>query len=117
MYGRTFWSSAPVRQGWPLTVTKYPSTAPTPRAHITNQRTVEVLRDLGIEDRVREIAMPAGLMGTNVWATSFAGVELARMMTWGEGLDRRSEYAAASPCEMCNAPQNALEPVILPECA
>ncbi|MFE1980158.1 FAD-dependent monooxygenase [Streptomyces mirabilis] len=96
-----------------ITVTKYPSTAPTPRAHITNQRTVEVLRDLGIEDRVREIAMPAALMGTNVWATSFAGVELARMMTWGEGLDRRSEYAAASPCDMCNAPQNVLEPVIL----
>ncbi|MFF4116197.1 FAD-dependent monooxygenase [Streptomyces sp. NPDC001714] len=96
-----------------ITVTKYPSTAPTPRAHITNQRTVEVLRDLGIEDRVREIAMPADLMGTNVWATSFAGVELARMMTWGQGLDRRSEYAAASPCDMCNAPQNVLEPVIL----
>ncbi|MCW8378719.1 FAD-dependent oxidoreductase [Streptomyces justiciae] len=96
-----------------ITVTKYPSTAHTPRAHITNQRTVEVMRDLGIEDRVREIAMPAEQMGTNVWATSFAGVELARMMTWGEGQDRRSDYESASPCEMCNAPQTALEPVIL----
>jgi NADPH-dependent 2,4-dienoyl-CoA reductase/sulfur reductase-like enzyme len=44
-----------------ITVTKYQSTAHTPRAHITNQRTVEVLRDLGVEHRVREIAMPAEL--------------------------------------------------------
>ncbi|MPY55673.1 FAD-dependent monooxygenase [Streptomyces spongiae] len=96
-----------------ITLTKYRSTAHTPRAHITNQRTVEVLRDLGIEDRVREIAMPAELMGTNVWATSFAGVELARVMSWGQGQDRRADYEAASPCEMCNAPQTVLEPVIL----
>ena len=33
-----------------LTVTKY-ATANSPRAHITNQRTVEILRDLGLEDR------------------------------------------------------------------
>ena len=32
-----------------LTVTKY-GTANSPRAHITNQRAVEILRDLGIED-------------------------------------------------------------------
>ncbi|GAA4025252.1 FAD-dependent monooxygenase [Streptomyces plumbiresistens] len=96
-----------------ITVTKYPGTAPTPRAHITNQRTVEVFRDLGLEDQVREIAMPAELMGTNVWATSFAGVELARMMTWGRGRDRQGDYDSASPSQMCNAPQNALEPVIL----
>ena len=32
-----------------ITVSKYPSTAHTPRAHITNQRTMEVLRDLGPE--------------------------------------------------------------------
>jgi len=34
-----------------ITVTKYPSTANSPRAHITTQRTVEVFRDLGIEAR------------------------------------------------------------------
>src|SRR6266571_762920 len=30
-------------------ITKYGQLADTPRAHITNQRTVEVFRDLGIE--------------------------------------------------------------------
>ena len=32
-----------------LVITKYRWTADTPRAHITNQRTVEILRDQGVE--------------------------------------------------------------------
>jgi 2,4-dichlorophenol 6-monooxygenase len=96
-----------------LTVTKYDATADSPRAHITNQRAVEIFRDLGIEDRVMERALPHHLMGKQVFATSFAGRELARMMTWGTGDDRRAEYAAASPCTMCNAPQHVLEPILL----
>ena len=34
-----------------LTVTKYGATADAPRAHITNQRAMEIFRDLGVEDR------------------------------------------------------------------
>ena len=82
-----------------ITVTKYSSTANSPRAHITNQRTIEVFRDLGIEDRIRAIATPNTLMGHNVWATSFAGEEIARLKTWGSGIERRSDYASASPSE------------------
>lgn len=96
-----------------VTVSRYPATANSPRAHITNQRTVEVFRDLGIEDRVRAIATPNHLMTNNVWATSFAGTELARLQTWGTGEQRKLDYETASPCEMCNAPQHLLEPVIL----
>jgi 2,4-dichlorophenol 6-monooxygenase len=96
-----------------LTVSRYPATANSPRAHITNQRTVEVFRDLGIEGRVRAIATPNQLMENNVWATSFAGTELARLQTWGTGEARKQDYENASPCEMCNAPQHLLEPVIL----
>jgi 2,4-dichlorophenol 6-monooxygenase len=95
-----------------LTLTKY-GTANAPRAHITNQRAVEILRDLGIEDRVRARALPQHLMGKQVFATSFAGRELSRMMTWGAGDDRIGEYRAASPCEMCNIPQHILEPILL----
>lgn len=96
-----------------ITITKYDGTAHSPRAHITNQRTMEVFRDLGIEDRVKEVAVPNELMGNNVWATSFAGRELARLMTWGSGVDRKADYDRASPCSMCNIPQHVLEPVIL----
>ncbi len=95
-----------------LTVTKY-ATANSPRAHITNQRTVEILRDLGLEPRVTERALPNQLMGKQVFATSFAGREISRMMTWGTGDDRIGEYRAASPCEPCNIPQHILEPIML----
>ncbi|MGU7782759.1 FAD-dependent oxidoreductase [Burkholderia sp. PU8-34] len=96
-----------------LAITRYPGTAHSPRAHITNQRTVEVFRDLGIEDRVRAVATSNELMSNNVWATSFAGTEFARLQTWGTGVKRKSDYEAASPSQMCNAPQHLLEPVIL----
>src|SRR5439155_1525158 len=96
-----------------ITVTKYASTANSPRAHITNQRTGEVLRDLGIEERVRAFATPSNLMGNNVWAASFAGQEIARLMTWGSGPARRADYDNASPSAMMNAPQHLLEPVLL----
>src|SRR5256886_1880509 len=96
-----------------ITVTKHASTANSPRAHITNQRTGEVLRDLGIEERVRAFATPSNLMGNNVWAASFAGQEIARLMTWGSGPERRADYDNASPSAMMNVPQHLLEPVLL----
>ncbi|MFS8105090.1 FAD-dependent monooxygenase [Lentzea alba] len=96
-----------------ITVSKHPGTANSPRAHITNQRTMEVFRDLGLEERVRAVAVPNELMGDNVWATSFAGRELARLKAWGTAPLRQQDYAAASPTAMCNVPQHVLEPLIL----
>ncbi len=102
------------RSGVPsVTLTKYGDTADSPRAHITNQRAVEIFRDLGIEPQVKQRALPQHLMGKQVFATSFAGRELSRMMTWGTGDDRLADYRSASPCEMCNAPQHVLEPILL----
>jgi 2,4-dichlorophenol 6-monooxygenase len=94
-------------------ITKYPGTADSPRAHITNQRTAEVLRDLGVEDRLRQTAMPQELMGTQIFATSFAGLELSRASAWGGGVDRVADYRKASPSFMCNISQHKLEPIIL----
>ena len=94
-------------------VTKYPGTADSPRAHITNQRTAEVLRDLGVEDHLRQTAMPHELMGAQIFATSFAGLELSRASAWGAGIDRVADYRKASPSPMCNISQHKLEPIIL----
>src|SRR2546421_2936041 len=80
-----------------IAITKYPGTADSPRAHITNQRTAEVLRDLGVEDRLRRTAMPHDLMGTQIFATSFAGLELSRASAWGAGIGRIADYRRASP--------------------
>ena len=96
-----------------LTITRYPGTANSPRAHITNQRCMEVFRDLGMEDRIIGIATPGEFMSNNVWATSFAGTEIARLQAWGTSPERQRDYARSSPSAMCNAPQHRMEPVML----
>jgi 2,4-dichlorophenol 6-monooxygenase len=87
--------------------------AHTPRAHITNQRTVEILRDVGLEAEVIAKATPQELMGNQVFCTSLAGEELARMRTWGTHPRRRADYELASPSSMCDLPQTLLEPILL----
>ena len=74
---------------------------------------MEVFRDLGIDDRVRAAAVPNEYMGNNVWATSFAGTEIARLKSWGSGTLRHADYEVSSPTEMCNIPQHILEPILL----
>lgn len=96
-----------------LTVSRYSGTANSPRAHITNQGAMEVFRDLGIEDRVRAAAVPNEFMGNNVWATSFAGTEIARLKSWGSGTLRHADYQVSSPTQVCNIPQHILEPILL----
>ncbi|TRW47020.1 FAD-dependent monooxygenase [Georgenia yuyongxinii] len=93
-------------------ITRYPGFANSPRAHIINQRTMEIFRDLGIEDRVAAAAMPATLMNQVIWAESFAGAEIARRRGWGGSAARRSDYEAASPGVPTNIPQHVLEPIL-----
>jgi 2,4-dichlorophenol 6-monooxygenase len=93
-------------------ITRYRGLANSPRAHIINQRTMEVFRDLGIEERVTAEAMPAGLMGQVIWAESFTGPEIGRRHGWGAGADRMGDYAQASPCLVTNIPQHVLEPIL-----
>ncbi|MEV1065684.1 FAD-dependent monooxygenase [Streptomyces sp. NPDC050263] len=98
-------------------VTKYGWLADTPRAHITNQRAMEVFRDLGIEQDALEKGTPGHLMGDTVFATSLLGDEIGRIRTWGTGDDSRTEYAAQSPCAMIDLPQTYLEPILLARAA
>ena len=95
-----------------VTLSRHLGTAPQPRATITNQRTVEVFRDMGIEERVREIGVPLTSVHHNVLATSLTGQEIYRYLSYGTG-DRAADYALSSPCEGYNAAQHALEPVLL----
>ncbi|MFE0020347.1 FAD-dependent monooxygenase [Amycolatopsis sp. NPDC059021] len=96
-----------------ITVSKHASTSPNPRAHYINQRTMEIFRNLGFEERVHEAGTPVSALGSIVWALSFAGRELARKPAWGTGQDRIGEYEATSPCGIWNVPQHFLEPVLL----
>ncbi|MBO6639325.1 MAG: FAD-dependent monooxygenase [Roseitalea sp.] len=100
-----------------LLVNKYGWTAPTPRAHITNQRTMEVVRDLGLEDDVKRYAVPNELMGENTICASLAGEEFGRINTWGTNVRRRADYDECSPTSMCDIPQNLLEPILVKSAA
>ena len=75
-----------------------------PRAHITNQRTIEVLRDLGVEEEATQAATPWELMGDTLFTTSLAGEEIARLRTWGTGDERHGDYLQGSPCPHARHP-------------
>jgi 2,4-dichlorophenol 6-monooxygenase len=100
-----------------LIVTQFNWMANTPRAHITNQRTVEVLRDLGVEEEISKYATPWEMMGDTLFTTSLAGEEIARLRTWGTGDERVGDYIQGSPCTMLDVPQNYVEPVLLKNAA
>src|ERR1700749_5320877 len=74
-----------------LVVTKYRWTANTPRAHITNQRTVEIFRDLGIEDDITANGTPQHLMGDTVFCTGLSGEEIGSVRTRGTHTARQAE--------------------------
>ena len=100
-----------------LVVNRYPWTANTPRAHITNQRAMEVLRDLGVEADARREATPWEWMGDTLFTTSLAGPEIARLRTWGTGDERVGDYLQGSPCPMLDLPQSRLEPMLVKHAA
>jgi len=106
------------RYGLDVTVvTRETWVADSPRAHITNQRTMEIIRAVGLEDTVRTLASPRSTMASQVVATAFTGVELGRAWSWGNNPARQGEYLTASPAEGCDMPQDRLEPVLLAEAA
>ena len=96
-----------------IAVTRYASLADTPRAHITNQRTMEVLRDLGVEQDVVAQATPQHLMGDTTFCTSLAGEELGRVRSWGNDPLVQAAHELASPTRMCDMPQHLMEPVLV----
>ena len=96
-----------------LVITKYRWTANTPRSHITNQRTVEIFRDMGIEDDILAQGTPHHLMGDTVFCTSLAGDEIGRIRTWGTHPAREADYRLASPSLNCDLPQTLLEPILI----
>ena len=98
-----------------LSISKYPGTTPAPRAHVTNQRTMEVFRDLELEDQVRKAGYELSFLSHNVMATSLAGMEIGRYRSYGMPPDRLSEYAVASPCPPVNCQQYVMEPILLAE--
>ncbi len=97
-----------------MVVNRYRWLANTPRAHITNQRAMEVLRDLGpeVEAEAYLYGTEQDLMGENIFCTSLAGEELGRMRSWGKHPLSRAAHQLASPCFMNDLPQTFMEPIL-----
>ncbi|WP_323019641.1 FAD-dependent monooxygenase [Pararhodobacter sp.] len=97
-----------------MAVNRYRWLANTPRAHITNQRTMEVLRDLGreVEDEAYLFATHQELMGENIFCESLAGEEIGRMKAWGNHPLSRAAHQMASPTRMNDLPQTFMEPLL-----
>jgi len=97
-----------------MVVNRYRWLANTPRAHITNQRTMEVLRDLGreVEDEAYLFCSHQELMGENVFCESLAGEEIGRMKSWGNHPLSKAEHLLSSPTMMNDLPQTFIEPLL-----
>lgn len=97
-----------------MAVNRYRWLANTPRAHITNQRTMEVLRDLGreVEAEAYLHCTEQELMGENIFCESLAGEEIGRMKSWGNHPLSRAEHQLSSPCMMNDLPQTFMEPIL-----
>jgi 2,4-dichlorophenol 6-monooxygenase len=97
-----------------MVINRYRWLAKTPRAHITNQRTMEVLRDLGqeVEAEAYMHAAPQELMGENVFCESLVGEEIGRMKSWGTHPLSKAEHLMSSPTLMNDLPQTFMEPLL-----
>lgn len=100
-----------------IVISRHVDTANTPRAHIFNQRAMEVLRDADLESVLEPIASGAHHMMHTSWLHSLSGEEYGRQYAWGNRPSRKGEYEMASPCKMSDLPQSLLEPVLVEQAA
>ncbi|KIW98289.1 uncharacterized protein Z519_01873 [Cladophialophora bantiana CBS 173.52] len=98
-----------------VVISRHRGTANTPRAHIFNQRAMEVLRDAGVEDIAKTVASTKEQIAHVAWLHTLNGEEYGRVHAWGTKPDRIGEYLVASPCEMSDLPQSVLEPILVEE--
>lgn len=100
-----------------LLVSALPTTSVLPKAHVLNQRSMEILTDVGVADEIYRRGTPPEQMRYSAYYIGLAGHdpiygrEIGRMESWGAGgLDL--DWAAASACRQANLPQIRLEPIL-----
>ena len=95
-------------------ITKYRWTANTPRAHITNQRTMEIFRDLGIEDAGAGRGDAARVHGRHrVLHVDRGRGDRPHPARGARTRPAHADYQLASPSLNCDIPQTYLEPILV----
>lgn len=100
-----------------LLVERHSGTSNLPKAHYLNQRTMEVLRQHGLAERVYAVGTPLANMGKVRWRTTLGGDGTLDARTFHEidafgGGALEATYAQDSPCPSTNYPQIRLEPLL-----
>jgi 2,4-dichlorophenol 6-monooxygenase len=100
-----------------LLVSALPTTSDLPKAHVLNQRTMEILEDVGAAEEIERLGAPAANMSATAFYAGFAGPDeeygrrLMRLECWGAG-GADENWRAASACRQQNLPQIRLEPIL-----
>jgi 2,4-dichlorophenol 6-monooxygenase len=100
-----------------LLVSARPGTSDLPKAHVLNQRAMEILEDCGVAEEIAALSTPAEHMQATAFYAGFAGPDedygtrLARLEAWGAG-GENDNWRAASPWRQLNLPQIRLEPIL-----
>lgn len=99
-----------------LLVNSLPTTSTLPKAHILNQRAMEIMSDVGTADDIYSVGTPPGQFAYTAVYAGFrghehAGKRLAKIECWGNG-GRDLDWVAASPLLSTNLPQIRLEPIL-----
>ncbi|MGW4442093.1 FAD-dependent monooxygenase [Streptomyces sp. NPDC004682] len=100
-----------------LLVSALPVTSTLPKAHVLNQRAMEIFTEVGVAAEIYERGTPPEHMRASAWYAGLAGPhenygrKLGELEAWGGGYTD-PDYVAASPCRTCNLPQIRLEPVL-----
>jgi 2,4-dichlorophenol 6-monooxygenase len=102
-----------------LLVSRYAETSRLPKAHLLNQRSMEILTDIGVAPNILAHSAPIENIRTVAWYSGLAGDglperhgrRLASVEGWGGGY-ADPDYIAASPCPSANLPLIRLEPIL-----
>ena len=99
-----------------LLVSALPTTSVLPKAHLLNQRTMEILADAGVADEIYAQGTPRANMSHTGFYAGFAGWpdagrRFGLLEAWGGG-GADLDWEAASPRSSTNLPQIRLEPIM-----
>ncbi len=100
-----------------LLVSALPTTSILPKAHVLNQRTMEILTDVGVAAAIDAKSTPPKQMAAMGWYAGFAGADpdagrcIAKIESWGCG-GEDPMWSSASACVSRNLPQIRLEPLL-----
>ncbi|MGW3244445.1 FAD-dependent monooxygenase [Streptomyces sp. NPDC001070] len=102
-----------------LLVTRYPSTTHVPRAHILNQRSMEIFADMGVDSQIRAKSTPQENMSHIGYFSGLGGGgpenghgrRIGSIEAWGAGYTD-PDYVAASPQAAANVSLLRAEPIL-----